>query len=207
MSALKKQSTLLRDFLRTGFRKVFLLCAVGFIAAAVLGYFVGQAAPDIVETTLESFAQQVEDAGVVNEDGSFSPLALLANNWSAMLISALYGLIPFLFLPIISLFTNGFLMGIMAALYQTEGISMLLYAAALIPHGIFELPALMLSIACGIYLCCHVSRFILRHPNRAPMVEVFCDVLRVILLLVAPMTIAAAFIEAYITPAVMMLFM
>ena len=38
------------------------------------------------------------------------------------------------------------------------------------------------------------------------MVEVFCNVLRVVLLLVAPLTVAAAFVEAYITPIIMALF-
>ena len=33
----------------------------------------------------------------------------------------------------------------MAASYQIKGLSLLLYAAALIPHGIFEFPALFIA--------------------------------------------------------------
>ena len=39
------------------------------------------------------------------------------------------------------------------------------------------------------------------------MVELLSDLLRVMLLIVLPMTVAAAFIEAYVTPLVMSLFM
>ncbi len=206
MSTLREQFALLSAFLRTGFRKTVLLCSAGFLIAGFLGCVAGHLSPEIITEMLNSFAQVVEDAGVVNEDGTFSPFALLANNWSAMLISALYGFFPFLFFPAVSLFSNGFLMGVMAAMYQINGISMTVFFAALIPHGIFELPALVLSIACGIYLCLQVNRAILRSPNRPPLLETFCDLLRVMLLLVAPMTIIAAFVEAYVTPIVMSFF-
>ena len=39
------------------------------------------------------------------------------------------------------------------------------------------------------------------------MVELLCGLLRVLLLTVMPLTVAAAFIEAYVTPAVMALFL
>ena len=84
---------------------------------------------------------------------------------------------------------------------------MLLYFAGLLPHGVFELTALVLSIACGIHLCISLNRMILKSSRHVPMVETLSDLLRVMLLLVAPMTIAAAIIEAYITPIVMSLFM
>lgn len=206
MSALKEQFSLLRSFLRSGFRTSILLCAAGFLAAGIAGYFVGTISPETVESVIGYFMETVEQSGVIEEDGTISVFALLANNWSAMLISVVYGLIPFAFLPLSSLLINGFIIGITGAMYQMYDQTLALWLAALLPHGIFELPALVLSIACGVYLCFHVCRFILRHPNRAPMVEVFCNVLRVVLLLVAPLTVAAAFVEAYITPIIMALF-
>ena len=148
----------------------------------------------------------VEQSGVIEDDGSISAFALLANNWSAMLISVLYGLIPFAFLPVSSLLANGFILGITGIMYQLYEQTLALWLAALLPHGIFELPALVLSVACGVYLCVQISKLILRYPNRAPMLEVLCNVLRVVLLLVAPLTIAAAFVEAYVTPVIMSFF-
>lgn len=207
MSMLKEQSTLLRDFLRTGFKKNVLLCAIGLIAAGVVGYFIGIMYPDVVQSTIQAFFTNAENAGVIQEDGSISTLALLANNWTAMLIAAAYGFIPFLFIPVTTLCWNGFILGISGALYQLNGLSFASWISGLLPHGIFELTAFVLSVACGFHLCISISRVIIGSPNRAPMVETLCDLLRILLLLVAPMTIVAAFIEVYVTPVIMALFM
>lgn len=206
MSALTEHISLVRSFLRGGFRTSILLCAAGFFAAGIAGYFIGNMSPETVESVIGYFMASVEQSGVIEDDGSISTFALLANNWSAMLISVAYGLIPFAFLPVSSLLINGFILGITGAMYQSYDQTLALWLAALLPHGIFEIPALVLSIGCGVYVCFHMSRLVLRFPNRAPMVEVFCNVLRVMLLLVAPLTVAAAFVEAYITPVIMSFF-
>ena len=135
-----------------------------------------------------------------------SVFGLLMNNWRAMLLSAAYGFIPFLFLPVFSLLVNGALLGVIASYYMTHGMSMLLFLAGILPHGVLELPALVLSIACGAYLCRNMCRLAVSSPQRIPMVELLGDLLRVLVLLVAPMVVAAAFIECYITPVIMGLF-
>lgn len=207
MSTLKEHFLLVRNFLRSDFRKCVLICTAGFLVTGVAGYFIGAMSPETIESVIAFFLESAEQSGVFQEDGTLSTFALLANNWTAMLVSVAYGLLPFAFLPLSSLVINGFILGISGAMYQTYQMKLSLWLAGLLPHGIFEIPALVLSIACGVYVCFQMNRFILRHPNRAPMLEVFCDVLRVMLLLVAPLTIAAAFVEAYVTPIIMSFFL
>lgn len=207
MSILREQIQLLGTFLRSDFRKTLIRCAIAMLVIMLLGGAAGLAFPEVVEETLSMFMEVVEDAGVIDEDGNFSVFALLANNWSAMLMSAAYGLIPFVYLPAVSLFSNSFLIGVMAAWYHASGISLLVFAAGILPHGIFELPALVISIACGIYLCRNMSRTVTGRQDRRPFAALLCDLLRVLLLLVAPMTVAAALIECYITPLVISLFL
>lgn len=207
MSWLREQSSLLGEFMRSDFRRYLFWCAVGLTAAFALGLGAAALRPDLAETALDAFARQVEQAGVLDEEGGMSVFGLLMNNWRAMLLSAVYGFIPFLFLPVISLLTNGALLGIMASFYLTRRMSMLLFLAGILPHGVFELPALVLSIACGAYLCVNMCRLVTSSPRRIPMVELLGDLLRVLVLLVAPMTVAAAFIECYVTPVVMGLFL
>lgn len=207
MSALREQYSLLGKFLRSGFGKTVSLCAKGMLAAVVFGVFAAFFYPGVIETALDSFAAMVEDAGIMNEDGSISVFALLFNNWWAMLISAAYGFIPFIFLPILSLISNGLILGVFGAFYVQNDLGILAYLAGILPHGIFELPALVLSIACGVALCSNMNRMITGNPNRVPMVELLSDLLRVILLLVAPMVVAAAFIECFITPLILSLFL
>ena len=207
MNALKEQLSLLGQFLRTDFRKVFIGCLLAMALAIVLGFVVGSLSPETVNTVLEQFMAMVEDAGIMDSDGNISPFGLLTNNWSAMLLAVVYGFVPFLFLPAISIVSNGLLIGLLAAWYHSNGISMGLYLAGILPHGIFELPALVIAAACGVCLCRNMGRIVTSSPQRVPMVELLSSLLRVLLFLVMPMTVLAAFLEAYVTPIVMALFL
>lgn len=207
MRGLLEQFGLLRDFLRGSFRRTLLWCALGLLLSAGLGFAIAKLEPDVVDQVLSFFTQMIQEAGVVDEAGTFSPFALLTNNWRAMLVSILYGFIPFLFLPAVTLLVNGALLGILAGWYHSQGISLALYLAGILPHGVLELPALVLSAACGVVLCRNMCKLVTSDPKRTPMVDLLSDLLRVLLLLIAPMVVAAAFIEAYLTPYVMELFL
>lgn len=207
MSWLKEQTGLLGGFLRADFRVVLRLCALTLALSALVGFAIAYAAPEVVDKVLEAFMNQIQEAGVVDETGELSVFALLMNNWRAMLVSAAYGFLPFLFLPLISLLTNGVLLGMLAALFMAQGTSLLAYLAGILPHGIFEIPALVFSIACGVYLCRNMCRMVTNHPGKAPLLAVLEDLLRVMVMIVAPLTVAAAFVECYVTPVIMALFL
>ena len=207
MSWIREQFARLGQFLRSDFRRTVLWCAAGLILSGAAGFAASMLRPELAEAAVSGFADYIAQSGVLDEEGGMSVFALLMNNWRAMLVSALYGFIPFLFLPLLSLVTNGVLLGVMAALYQVNGQSMLLLAAGLLPHGVFELPAIVISISCGVRLCRNMCRLVTSNPDRVPLVELGEALLRVLVLLVAPMTVAAAFVECYVTPAVMGLFM
>lgn len=207
MKWLNEQGALLGEFLTGKFRRTLGFCALGMLLTALLGLGVGLLAPEQAAQTMNSFMEQIEQSGVVTDEGEMSVFALLMNNWRAMLISAAYGFIPFLFLPVISLVTNGVLLGMLAALFAAQGTSLLVYLAGILPHGIFEIPALVFSIACGIYLCRNMCRLVTSNPDRAPLPAVLEDLLRVLVMIVAPLTVAAAFIECYVTPVIMLLFL
>lgn len=207
MKWLNEQGVLLREFLTGRFRRTLWLCALAMLLTVLLGAGIGLLVPEQAAQTMNSFMEQVEQSGVVTSEGEMSVFALLMNNWRAMLISAAYGFIPFLFLPVISLVTNGVLLGMLAALFTAQGMSPLVYLAGILPHGIFEIPALVFSIACGIHLCRNMCRLVTSHPGRTPLPAVLEDLLRVLVMIVAPLTVAAAFVECYVTPVIMGLFL
>lgn len=206
MSWLQEQFALMGEFFRDGFRRTVGFCALGMLFAMLLGVGTGMLFPEESAGVINAFMEVVEESGTINEQGEMSVFALLMNNWRAMLVSAAYGFIPFLFLPLVSLLYNGLLLGILAVLLQSGGISILAYFMGILPHGIFELPALVLSIACGVTLCRNMCRMAVSSPKRVPLLALLEDLLRVLVLLVAPLTVAAAFVECYITPYVMNLF-
>lgn len=207
MSAVKEQVSLLGQFLRSDFRRIFFGCLLAMALAIALGFALGLASPETVNQVLEQFMAMVEDAGIMDSAGNISPFGLLTNNWSAMLLAVVYGFVPFLYLPAISIVSNGLLIGLLAAWYHSSGISMGLYLAGILPHGIFELPALIIAAACGVCLCRNMGRMVTSSPRKIPMVELLSDLLRVLLFLIMPMTVAAAFLEAYVTPVIMALFL
>ena len=204
---LKEQFILLAKFLRTDFRKTVLWCAAGMAAAAVLGFAFSMLQPDMAWNMIQNFMEQIAQSGVIDEAGEISVFALLMNNWRAMLVSALYGLLPFVFLPLISLLTNGLMLGVMFGIYQANGMSLLTLVAGLVPHGIFELPALVFSIACGVRLCRNMCLLVTGSPKKVPFMVLAEELLRVLVLVIAPLTVAAAFVECYVTPIVMGWFM
>ena len=199
MSALKDQITLLKSFLRGRFKITVLCCSIAFLLIWIAGYFIGINSPEVVEEVMSSFFTNAQEQGALKNDGSIAFFPLLANNWRVMMLSVLQGAIPFLFLPAVTLASNAYLIGLAGARFTLKGIPFHLFLASILPHGIFELPAIVLSIACGIHLCISLAKLITRSFKRTPMGETLSDLLRVMLLLVAPMTILAAVIETYIT--------
>ena len=207
MKWLNEQGSLLKDFLAGGFRRTLWMCALGMLLTVLLGVGIGLLVPEQAAQTMNTFMEQAAQSGVVNEEGEMSVFALLMNNWRAMLISAAYGFVPFLFLPAISLVTNGVLLGMLGALFMVRGMSLLAYLTGIVPHGVFEIPALIFSIACGVHLCRAMNQLVTSYPDRAPLPAVLEDLLRVLVLVVAPLTVAAAFTECYVTPVIMSLFL
>ena len=199
---MKKQLRALGDFWREEYGRWVGMTAVAFLVLVVLSYIAGRLFPEIPAAILTYFNEVVADSGIVRDDGSFSALALFGNNLRAMVLSTLYGFIPFLYLPALSMGVNAILLGMVASSVNGQW---LLLAAGILPHGIFELPALCLSLAAGLCLCQNIYRYI-RKNEKDIMKPLLLNILRVTGLVVIPLLVVAAIIESYVTPAVMQLF-
>lgn len=200
---MKKQFRALGDFWREEYGRWVGMTAVAFLVLVVLSYIAGRLFPEIPAAILTYFNEVVADSGIVRDDGSFSALALFGNNLRAMVLSTLYGFIPFLYLPALSMGVNAILLGMVASSVNGQW---LLLAAGILPHGIFELPALCLSLAAGLCLCQNINRYI-RKNEKGVMKPLLLNILRVTGLVVVPLLVIAAIMESYVTPAVMQLFM
>lgn len=199
---MKKQLRALGDFWREEYGRWVGMTAVAFLVLVVLSYIAGRLFPEIPAAILTYFNEVVADSGIVRDDGSFSALALFVNNLRAMVLSTLYGFIPFLYLPALSMGVNAILLGMVASSVNGQW---LLLAAGILPHGIFELPALCLSLAAGLCLCQNINRYI-RKNEKGIMKPLLLNILRVTGLVVIPLLVVAAIMESYVTPAVMQLF-
>ena len=200
---MKKQLRAVGDFWRKEYGRFVGMTAAAFLVLLVLAYAAGRLFPDISAAVIDGFNEDVAASGIVQADGSFNVLALFANNLQAMVLCVLYGFIPFLYLPALALGVNAALLGMLASLMDGRW---LLLLAGILPHGIFELPALFLSLAAGLCLCKNINAYI-RKNEKGVMKPLLLNILRVTVLLVLPLLALAAVVEAYVTPAVMQLFL
>lgn len=199
MDWIKEQNRLTKEFVRGDFSSQLWMSSVAFGALIVLGFVLGMILPDFANTFVGFFSQQMADSNVVADDGTINLLALLYNNVRAAIFTIAYGFIPMLYLPALSLGINSSLLGFFAAFYLSNDQSMLFFFAAIIPHGIFEIPALVLAIALGLYLCRMITDYT-RHNTKGMVMSAVKNILRVFLLRVLPLLIIASIVESFVTP-------
>lgn len=199
MKWLKEQNRRTHEFMREEFASSLWMAGAAFVALLVLGIVMGCILPTLAENFVLFFSATLAGNGVVDESGNILFLPLLFNNLRAAAVSVCYGFIPFLFLPALSLGLNSLLIGFFAAYYLNNGMDMLYFLASIVPHGILEIPALVISIALGLYLCRVINDYA-RHSTKGTVKTALGSILRVYCLRAAPLFIAAALIECYITP-------
>ena len=159
--------------------------------------------PDMAQQILQNFAAQIEQLGLTDDVPQSQMMAtLFFNNITASLLSMLYGLIPFLPLSALALGTNALMLGAFAAIYQQQGIGLGVYVLGVLPHGIFELSALILSCALGLLICRTGTERILKKSD-TPFFRRVLDCIRVFLTFSVPLLLVAALIETYVTPALL----
>ncbi len=206
MGFLKEQYRESILFLRGPLRIDLRNTVIAFFAIWVLFFAVCLFRPEILSMLIDYIQRVVESANIADSDGNFSALPILSNNLRASGMSILYGFIPFLYLAALPIGMNAAVLGALTASYQVSGRSMLLLAAGLIPHGIFEIPALLIAFACGLYLCRGMTDLIRSKEGAPQFNELVLPLLRTYLTIIAPLLIAASVIEAYITPICMSFF-
>jgi len=107
----------------------------------------------------------------------------LKSSFSGMIFGIFFGLFS-----AFSLITNGYLLGFVAMISVREAGVLVLWR--ILPHGIFELPALFIALGLGMKLGSHAFR-----PSKNSFKESFVESLRVFLLIIVPLLIIAAIIE------------
>ena len=133
-----------------------------------------------------------------------TPLALflfiLFNN--ALTLVFTFALSPILCLaPILSLFTNGWVIGLVAVtVYQQESLEFVL--AGILPHGMIEIPALLISQASAIGFGSSLLLYVFQQSSRDRMVPRMKQNARFFALAMLMLPIAAI-IEAFVTPLIL----
>ncbi len=163
---------------------IFIVTSVFFLFVFI-GYFIP--APEYLETEILRFIQELLEK---IEGMSHTQLIrfIFFNNLTSSFLAMILGFFLGIF-PLISSISNGYILGFISSLsVQNEGLSVLY---RLLPHGIFELPAIFISLAMGL----KIGTFIFRKNRKIPLKEYFLNSLRTFILIVIPLLIIAAIIE------------
>ena len=176
--------------------------AIAFLILYLLALGLCAGIPSLRERLISMVVGTIDSMAVTDSAGRLSALALFSNNLRACAFIMLYGLIPFVLLPALSLGMNAMILGVLAAWYIAEGIPIAVYFAALIPHGIFEIPSLIFAFAVGLYVCGQTTAMVKRREGAGSLWDCVSLISRAFLLVQAPLLAAAAFIEAHISPVI-----
>jgi len=206
-------------FFRKKLLPLFLLVCV-FFAGLVITFFLlnkgdtGQIKQYVEDSLLPrlSFASE--------KSSGFLFLFIFLKNYFTATLTLLIGNIPVFFLPLFVLICNASVMGIHIALFA-EIIPTDYFPRFLVyysPHAIIEIPIMLYAVSLGLLLCFQRSRRILKKKQMQETVfgqQVVIGsehdlnlprLTRIFMLIVAPLVLLAAFIEAFITPLIAGLF-
>lgn len=206
MGWLKQQHSALWRFYREELGETLLITAAAFVIICLLAFAAGLFLPNLPDLVVSYFQQMLEGNDILTDEGGIDLLALFGNNLRACGVSILYGFIPFLYLTALALGTNALILGVFAAFFINNGTSLLVYFAGIIPHGIFELSALLLAFSGGFLLCRRITQYV-RKNTKGVMKPLMLNLLRVFIMHILPLLAVAAVVEVYVTPRVMALFM
>ncbi len=169
-----------------GKSKKFVWIAVGiFFAFVLVGYFVP--APEyLVEQVMKIF----EDILAKTEGMSQGQLIrfLFWNNLKSSFFGIIFGILFGVF-PVFVAIANGYVLGFVSEMSVSNfGVGSLL---SLLPHGIFELPAIFISLGIGLKL----GTFVFQKDKQEFVRKDMLRILEIFLLIVIPLLVVAAIIE------------
>lgn len=167
-----------------------------FFTTLTVGWIGSAQNPQVGEDLMDLFEKEVAgnmDAG--NPADMF--VKLFFNNFEACVLLFLGGA-SFGILTIFIMSLNGIVIGAILEIISKDH-SPLFVAAALIPHGIFEIPAFIISGALGILLAQVLIAEWYGNADSAETAHVYA---KLFIVTVLPLVLLAAGVEAFITPVV-----
>jgi stage II sporulation protein M len=169
-----------------------------FSVGAALGLIIINEFPhmtDSLEESLQAFIKQFRGLPKLK-----LAAAIFLNNsvktFAMILLGIFFGVVPALFL-----IANGAALAIVLTL-STQSRGIWLSLLAIVPHGVLELPAVFLGTAIGLMMGASMTRRLTAKSEISIGAEL-SQALKFFVMLIVPLLIAAALVEAFITSALL----
>ncbi|AFA50276.1 stage II sporulation protein M [Acetobacterium woodii] len=181
-------------------KPTFYFCFAFFGVMTLANVVLFMSSPELSKTYFNEIQTLFNGKAFLNSTGIELWLGIFFNNLVASGISILSGGIPFLFLPLFSLASNAIIIGLIGAVYQINGVGWIPFLVGILPHGVIEIPALILGVTLGVHICNKLVKKILKRSFKGELKQAIIGCLRIYLLWMIPLFFIAAFIETFITP-------
>jgi stage II sporulation protein M len=216
-----------RDAWRRCYRGYFKYAARALGLGFVAGFLYFMLRPAQEKKALDFVVRALKDIPV---EGSplVMALTLFYHNARASVVAVAAGAVPFLFLPILDPLLNGGVLGLLVSIAKHQGLDVpRLILTQILPHGVFELAAVLYAASLGLYLSAGMGKKAAAAWNKmmrgsrigSPPASGRSDlpetapgrpdagpksparnIIRSFVLVVLPLLLVAAFIEGFITP-------
>jgi stage II sporulation protein M len=181
----------------------FIAAAITFLIGVFLGYTESERFLFFLREQSNQIRDIVEGINAKEHTQWWLLLFLFANNLMVSVLMVYSGVL-FGFIPLFSLITNGLMLGYLAN-QNIPDMGWDTFALAILPHGIIEIPAIIIACAYGIKFGTLTAKGILFLPSpkrRLANNQHFLRLLKVsvpLLLLLCGLLLAAAIVESMIT--------
>lgn len=182
--SLKKEYRDSWDYIKDSRNFIYITIGI-FLIFCLIGFFIP--APDFLMEQILDFVREL-----LEKTQGMSQMELIQfiffNNLKSSFFGMIFGIALGIF-PLFSSIINGYILGFVASMtVEGEGLSVLW---RLLPHGIFELPAVFISLGLGLKL----GTFVFYEKKLETFKEFFWSSLRVFLFIIIPLLILAGIIE------------
>ena len=174
------------------------LVTIVFLISVVSGYLYAVLNPYESARVMQELSDEL--GWITDLDTVLILFAIFLNNALKSFLVILLGV--FVIVPIMFIVLNGYILGIVMC--ESARIEGLVYvAAAILPHGIIELPMVLLSAALGTRLGVMVLSRIVRRTSTEEILSELKWSVSFYFRWILPLLFVAAVIETFITPAVL----
>ena len=198
------------------YKNHFLLMMILFFLFSILAYF---SLEWMAQSNgfLRKVANRIINTYGVGQEGFGTAMgwevmwSLFLNNAIATGFAIFLGFIPIVILPYGVVVLNGLTVGFIVRLVSEEGLSVFkIMIFGLLPHGLTELPAFFLATGISSYISVTILKrwLIKKEPTQFPTIKTLgLMVGKTYVMVILPLLLMSAWVEAFITPRLLILFL
>lgn len=166
--------------------KIFIYAVIGiFLFFILIGFFLPTPSfiYDAIINYIRDILAKTENMSLLN-----TIFFIISNNVQSTFFGILFGIFFGIF-PVINAIINGYLLGFVSSISVANGGILTLWR--LLPHGIFELPAVFISLGLGLKL----GMFVFQKNKIKSLKDYLISSFKAFLLIVIPLLVIAGIIE------------